>query len=253
MEEESEDAALIEESKLSVPVTFQILLREKDFVAIEKPPGFHVHKPEDKRARIPRELICLHNLRDQINEYVYPVHRLDVGTDGVLLFALNKEAARSLANQFQNHVIKKKYFALSRGWAHDEGVIDVPLDHASTGLPMTALTHYKTHQKVELPFAVGKRHSTSRYSLVEARPQTGRFHQIRRHLARLSHPIVGDTVHGDSHHNRFFRTQLEAPGLWLKAKELEFQHPTTGISIKIESAWSDRWLQLFNKLGMETP
>jgi tRNA pseudouridine65 synthase len=249
----ADDEALIEESKASARVTFEILYRDKDIVAIDKPPGFHVHKPEDRRRRISRDLICLHNLRDQINEYVYPVHRLDVGTDGVLLFALNKDAARSLSIQFQNGLVKKTYFAIARGWSKPDGVIDIPLELDSTNVPVPALTRYQTHQKVELPFAVGKRHASARYSLVEVKPETGRFHQIRRHLARLSHPLVGDTVHGDSHHNRFFRTQLELPGLWLKAKEMEFQHPTSGATVKIQSSWSGRWLRLFEKLEMEIP
>ena len=252
-EEQLEDEALIEESKSKTKVTFKILHREADFVAIEKPSGFHVHKPEDRRRRVSRDLICLHNLRDQINQYVYPVHRLDVGTDGVLLFALNKDTARELSYQLQASEVKKTYFAIARGWAKPEGVIDIPLELDSTNVPVPALTRYLTHQKIELPYAIGKRHPTARYSLVEARPETGRFHQIRRHLARLAHPLVGDTVHGDSHHNRFFRTQLDLPGLWLKAKELEFKHPKTGELVRILSPWSERWEKAAQTLGLQLP
>jgi tRNA pseudouridine65 synthase len=233
--------------------TFEILRREPEFVAIDKPPGFHVHQPECARRRVSREIICLPNLRKQIQEYLYPVHRLDVGTEGVLLFALSKSAARNLCMQFQAGEVHKTYFALVRGWSEDEGLIDIPLELDSTGVAVESRTRYRTHARVELPFAVGKRHATARYSFVEARPETGRFHQVRRHLARLAHPLVGDRVHGDSHHNRFFRETLDAPGLWLKAKAVEFTHPVSGERVKIDSAWTPRWLQMFEKLGIALP
>ncbi|HVK62735.1 MAG TPA: pseudouridine synthase [Bdellovibrionales bacterium] len=232
---------------------FEILHRDENFVAIEKPPGFHVHQPEDPRRRVSRDLICMNNLRNQIEKYVYPVHRIDVGTDGVLLFALNKETASHLSRQFQDGLVRKTYFAIVRGWADDEGVIDIPLELDSTDVPVPSLTRFRTHARVELPFAVGKRHASARYSLVEAHPETGRFHQVRRHLARLSHPLVGDRVHGDSHHNRFFREELGFPGLWLKAKAADFVHPATGARIRIESKWSERWLNIFAKLGIDAP
>lgn len=233
--------------------TFEILMREKDFVAIEKPPGFHVHQPELKFRRVPKEITCLPNLRDQIGEYLYPVHRLDVATEGVLVFALSKASASTLARQFQEGTVRKTYYAIVRGWTDDEGVIDIPLELDSTGVPVDSLTRYKTLARTELPHAVGRRHATARYSFVEARPETGRFHQVRRHLARLSHPLVGDAVHGDSHHNRFFREKLEAPGLWLKAKAIEFAHPTSGQQIRIESQWTPRWKKTLAMLGWREP
>jgi tRNA pseudouridine65 synthase len=207
---------------------FEILHRDEHLIAIHKPPGFHVHQPEDPRRRVSRDLICLNNLRDQIGAYLYPVHRIDVGTEGVLVFALNSPTAGQMCRKFQESSVKKTYFAIARGYTNDKGVIDIPLELDSTGDLAEALTRYRTLARVELPHAVGKRHPTARYSLIEAHPETGRFHQVRRHLARLSHPLIGDAVHGDSHHNRFFRTTLDCPGLWLKAKAIEFAHPSTG-------------------------
>ncbi|MES2966037.1 MAG: pseudouridine synthase [Bdellovibrionota bacterium] len=232
---------------------FAILAREKDFVAITKPPGYHVHQPEFPRRRVSKDVICLQILRAQIEEYLFPVHRIDVATEGVLVFALNKESASALCQQFQNGVVKKTYFTIVRGWADDEGVIDIPLELDSTEVPVPSLTRYKTHQRVELPFAVGKRHATARYSLVEAWPETGRYHQIRRHFGRLSHPVVGDREHGDSNHNRFFREKLGEGGLWLKAHAIEFDHPADGTKVRIGSEWSERWLRMFDKLGFSVP
>jgi tRNA pseudouridine65 synthase len=232
---------------------FEVLHHDQDLIVIEKPPGFHVHQPEFPRRRVAKDVTCLPNLRDQIQMYVFPVHRLDVATEGALIFALNKGSAAELCRQFQTGVVKKTYYAIARGWAPQEQVIDIPLELDSTGIPVESVTRIRTVARVELPFAVGKRHASARYSLVEARPETGRFHQVRRHLARLSHPLIGDAVHGDSHHNRFFRTELDAPGLWLKAKSVEFLHPASGELIKIESKWTPRWKKIFSRLGWDEP
>jgi tRNA pseudouridine65 synthase len=229
---------------------FEVLRQEAEFVAINKPPGFHVHQPEYPRRRVPREITCLPVLREQLQAWLYPVHRIDVATEGVLVFALSKEAASGLCRQFQEGNVKKTYFALVRGWMPDEGVIDIPLELDSTNVPVDSVTRYRTHSRVELPFAIGKRHATSRYSLVEAFPETGRYHQVRRHMARLSHPLVGDTMHGDSHHNKYFRAELGLGGLWLKAKSIEFQNPISGKQVKIESPWNARWLNMFMRTGL---
>lgn len=232
---------------------FEILARETEFVAIRKPPGFHVHQPEFPRRRVPREFTCLPILRAQIEEYLFPVHRIDVATEGVLVFALSNESANALCLQFQNGRVRKTYFAIVRGWTDDEGVIDIPLELDSTNVPVESVTRYKTHQRIELPHAVGKRHKTARYSLVEAWPETGRYHQVRRHFARLSHPLVGDREHGDSNHNRFFREKLGEGGLWLKAHAIEFAHPATGARVRIDCDWSERWKRMFDKIGFEVP
>ena len=254
MSENIELDSAVEDAPLPLaPPTFRILAHEESFVAIDKPQGFHVHQPEDRRRRVAREIICLPNLRAQIDQYLFPVHRIDVGTEGVLVFALNKVAANRMCQQFQAGTIRKTYFAIVRGWTDDEGVIDIPLKLDSTDVPVEAITRYKTHQRVEMPFAVGKRHKSARYSLVEVHPETGRYHQVRRHFARLSHPLVGDRVHGDSHHNRFFRETLGEGGLWLKAHAIQFAHPESGIPVQISSTWSDRWPRIFKQLGFNDP
>lgn len=234
-------------------VTFEILMQTPEFVAIDKPPGFHVHQPEDPRHRADRSLICLNNLRNQLDAYLYPVHRLDVGTEGVLVFALTKEAATGLSYQFQNREVQKTYVAIVRGWTQDAGEIDVPLDLDSTGALAECFTRYRTLQRVECPFEIGKRHKTARYSLVEVKPETGRFHQIRRHMARLSHPLIGDYQHGDSQHGKYFRHVLGEPGLWLKAKAVEFHNPVTREPVRVESGWTPRWDRIFNTLGFKKP
>jgi tRNA pseudouridine65 synthase len=231
-------------------MSFTLLYQDSDIVAIDKPAGFHVHQPEFPRRRVPKSQTCLPILRDQLKQYVYPVHRLDVATSGVLLFALNSAMAGQLCGLFAKNAIEKRYLAVVRGYTPLEGEIDLPLKSDSSGEMVAAHTSYRRIATTELPFAVGKRHPQARYSLVEAWPHTGRFHQIRRHLARISHPIVGDAIHGDSHHNRFFREELGFRGLLLRAAELEFAHPISGESILIMSRASENWLRMLKKSGL---
>lgn len=222
---------------------FRLLDRSENWVALMKPAGFHVHPPEDSTHRVPRDKVVLYQLRRQLDQFVYPVHRLDAGTSGVLLMALNSEAASHLAQQFQNRKVRKVYHAVVRGWTPESGEITQALELDSTGVPAESHTSYRRLGRCEFPEAVGKRHPTARYSLVQAEPHTGRFHQIRRHMNRISHPIIGDAMHGDSKHNRFFREQKGFAGLCLKAHRLEFLSPDRG-QVVVEAPDNDLWKKL---------
>lgn len=227
----------------------QILFQNDDFVAIHKPPGLHVHQPEMARRRVARELTILWTLRRQIEKYLYPVHRLDVATEGVLIMAFEGKIAGQLQHEFQHGSVRKVYHAICRGWTDDEGRIDMPLERDSNGSLVDAVTVFKTLARVELPHAVGKRYPTARYSLVEARPETGRWHQLRRHFARSHHPIVGDREHGDSHHSRFFRETLGLPGLWLRASDLSFTYQS--VDYHFAAPFTDRWKVASERLGLK--
>ena len=185
---------------------FRLLYESESFVAIDKPAGVHVHPPEDVRFRIPKFQNGLALLRDQLGRYVYPVHRLDRATIGVVLYALSSESASALAGMFYRREIEKTYYAVVRGWTAESGEIDSPL--SEEGKPeVPARTRFGRIGSAELPWP-GSRFPASRYSLVRVVPETGRFHQIRRHLRRLNHPIVGDPVHGDGVHNRNWRSAI---------------------------------------------
>lgn len=208
---------------------FKILYQNQELVVIDKPAGFHVHPPEINAHKVPREKIVLHQLRDQIQKKLFPVHRLDAGTSGVLLFALSSESAAFLCRQFADQLVEKKYWAVVRGFLPESGVIDLDLETKSelnsdlnpVQKTVPALTEFKTLKRIEIPSPVGSRFSTARYSWLEVRPHSGRFHQIRRHMNRISHPVIGDAQHGDSRHNQFFRTQFGISGLCLRAMELK--------------------------------
>lgn len=219
----------------------QILFKDEHFVAVNKPAGFHVHPPEDPTYRVPREKILLYQVRDHLNQHVFPVHRLDAGTSGVLLFALSSDDARNMNKLFTERRTEKTYHAVIRGYLPDTGVIELPLESDSTGELAEAKTTFKSLARIELPYPVGKKFPTAQYSWMEAHPYTGRFHQIRRHFGRISRPLLGDATHGDSRHNQFFRNQLGIEGLCLKAMRLEFVHPSTGAKISIEAPSCEKW------------
>lgn len=201
----------------------QVLFQNADFTVIHKPAGWHVHPPENPLHWAPKDRILVSHLKKQLSEKVYPVHRLDVGTSGVMVFARHSVGASRLNSVLRQGGFQKTYHAVVRGWVEAQGEINLDLPLDSTGDLVKACTLFKKLSQIELNQAVGKRHSTARYSLVQVHPLTGRFHQIRRHFARLSHPVLVDAVHGDSHHNRFFREKLGIPSLCLKSYALSFE------------------------------
>jgi tRNA pseudouridine65 synthase len=165
-----------------------------------------------------------------------------------LIFALSSESAGLYSKDINSESTHKTYHAIVRGFSLNSGIINTPLKCADSDKTLEAETKYETLRSAELPFAVGKRHTTARYSLVKAEITTGRYHQIRRHLASIAHPIIGDANHGDLHHNKFFREVLKLKGLQLRATNLSFVHPYTGERININAGWNSSWEDLFSKL-----
>lgn len=225
--------------------TFEVLYRDEHVVAINKPSGLLVHRsPIDRHeTRFAVQLV-----RDQIGQYVYPVHRLDKPTSGVLLFGLSTDAARHLSEQFSTGRVHKRYLAVVRGHCPLAGRIDHPLTREldpiadrprlnkpdSELLPQAAVTHFSRLAQVEIPFAV-ERYPQTRYSLVMLRPETGRKHQLRRHLKHLGYPIIGDAKHGKGVHNRFFRSQYDCHRLLLACTALVFTHPVSGQGVALHA------------------
>ncbi len=223
----------------------EILYQDSHYVAIRKPPGVLVHRTAISQDRT----FVLQQLRDQLGRRVYPVHRLDRATSGVLVFALSPEAARRLVAAFTERRVSKGYLAVVRGYAAPRGLIDRPLSTASGGSStQSAITRFRRLATVELPYAVS-RYPTARYSLVLARPATGRQHQLRRHFSGADHPIVGDTTYGDGSHNRFFREQFGHYRLLLMARSLAFVHPFTHRSLLITAPLDASWRELLDQLG----
>ena len=211
----------------------EILYQDEHLVVINKPSGLLVHKsPIDKRETV----FALQLVRDQIGAYVYPVHRLDKPTSGVLIFALSSEVARLLSESFRENSIQKEYMAVVRGYTKEEVLIDYDLkvildkkadkERNKNKEPQEAQTYYERLGTVELPYAVS-RYPMARYSLLKLSPKTGRKHQLRRHMKHILHPIVGDTKYGRNEHNNLFREKFDCHRLLLHASRISFVHPIT--------------------------
>jgi len=216
-----------------------------DYLAIvHKPPGWLVHRtPLDKGET----RFVLQTLRDQIGQHVWPVHRLDKGTSGVLVFALNAEVARALGQAFETgEGLHKTYRAIVRGWPSEQGLIDHPLKRMPDDMRsereeiQPAQTRYKTLQHGELPIAQGEFPSL-RWAEVQLQPLTGRRHQLRRHMKHIAHPIIGDATHGKGPLNRAVAEHLGQQRLWLHALRLDMRHPVSGLALTAGAPCGPEW------------
>jgi len=237
----------------------RILHRDEHLIAIDKPAGLLVHRSNIDRQET---RFAVQMLRDQLGQRVLPVHRLDKGTSGVLLFATDSESARVLGGQFERDEVRKFYLAVVRGWPPEAGTIDHPLarqhdDYGRTLPPsaaQTAVTDYRCLATIDLPFPVD-RYPTARYALVTLQPHTGRQHQLRRHMKHLSHPIIGDATHGKGRHNRFFQERFGCHRLLLASVQLGFVHPASGQPMTIRAPMDEQFtniLREFDWLGQAT-
>ena len=201
-----------------------IVYEDGTCVVVYKPAGLLVHRT---RLDADENDALVQRLREQLGYFVYPVHRLDKPTAGLTLLAKSAEGASAYSAAFREGHVDKRYVALVRGWLTDEGVIDYPLLPEVVGrtrrkpvVHQDAVTRYKGIEAFEVPVPLG-RYASARFSLVELRPVTGRRHQLRRHMAHLRHPIIGDTRHGDGVQNRFFEGHWGVRRLMLVAVSLD--------------------------------
>lgn len=221
-----------------------ILYTDDYLAAVNKPPGLLVHRTglDAGETRFALQL-----LRDQLGRPVWPVHRLDKGTSGVLLFALNADTAHTLGQAFEaGHGLQKTYQAVVRGWPAPTGYTDHPLKRMPDDLRrereavQTAHTRWRTLEHFDLPLPQGP-FETTRCARIELQPLTGRRHQLRRHMKHIAHPIVGDATHGKGPLNRAVAELLGHQRLWLHAHTLALQHPTTGEPLHLQAALGDEW------------
>ncbi len=226
----------------------EIIYQDDFLVAINKPHGLLVH-----RSPIAADAseFAIQLLRDQLGRKVFPTHRLDRKTSGVLLFALDEETNRLMQQAFMNKGVAKTYKAVVRGFIPEKGTIDYALT-TDDGKTQDAVTHYERIETFELPIPFGK-HATSRYSLVKLDPETGRMHQLRKHLAHIFHPIIGDRPHGCNKQNKFFLERWQMNKMLLHAEELRFTHPHTQMETTISANKSLEFravLEEFNALKL---
>lgn len=235
----------------------EVVFQDEHLLAVNKPAGLLVHRSNIDRHET---RFAVQIARDLIGQHVYPVHRLDKPTSGVLLFALSSGVARQMMDVFMSGGVEKTYLAVVRGYTDEEGLVDYPLKEqpdkmidikADIDKPaQEAITSFVRLATVDLPYPVG-RYASSRYSLLKVWPQTGRRHQIRRHMKHTFHPIIGDTTHGDGKHNQFFREQFDCHRLLLAAVGLSFIHPVTGQQLCIKTSLDETFKNTLSKLGWD--
>jgi tRNA pseudouridine65 synthase len=248
--------------------TLPILYRDDWLLAVHKPSGLLVHRSliDRHETRFAMQLV-----RDQIGQHVFPVHRLDKGCSGVLLFALDECSARRLGQAFESGPVEKWYTAVVRGWMPERGEIDHPLARRDDGYgaretaldaagcrqsppgvrQQAALTRYWRLSVGEIPerAEAGQSFPTSRYSLVALQPVTGRQHQIRRHLKHLAHPIIGDATHGKGAHNRLFERRFGVRRLLLACRSMTVPHPVDGRILRIDAPLADDMRRVLDGFG----
>lgn len=179
----------------------QLLFRDARLAVFDKPSGLLVH-----RGGWADDLdVAMARARDALGAYVHPIHRLDRGTSGALVFALDAATARELSEAFEQGLVEKTYVALVRGLAPEEAYVDHPIPRREDG------------PRVEARTRVRRLEAIAGFSLVEARPETGRLHQVRRHLKHLSHPVIGDANYGKGALNRDVRARFGLARLALHA------------------------------------
>ncbi|WP_035072626.1 pseudouridine synthase [Anditalea andensis] len=226
----------------------EILFEDDHYIAINKPAGLLVHRT--KIAKNDDATYAMQLLRDQIGKWVYPLHRIDRPTSGILLFAKSSEDASLFTTLFTEHKIEKLYLATVRGYLkEDQFVSDYPLKKDLIGDLQEARTSFWSLAKIELPYASSPKFATSRYSLVKAFPQTGRMHQIRRHLAHERNYLIGDTTHGENKQNKFFREKFSLQNILLHAWQVKFIHPISHEEVNIQAPLPDHFLNIIHKLG----
>lgn len=233
----------------------EVIYRDEQLIAIHKPAGLLVHRTvlDRNETRFAVQL-----LRDQIGQYVHPVHRLDRGTSGVLLFALDKEIGKLVSAQFEAQQVDKTYLAVVRGHPSEAGSIDHALTRQyddyefrsanATSEAQPALTHYRRLAVTELPHQVDI-YPTSRYALLELKPQTGRRHQLRRHLKHLAHPIIGDATYGKGRHNRLFQELFGCRRMLLACLDMTITHPVSGLPLRLSAPLADDFVSVLDGLG----
>ncbi len=229
----------VEKTNTSLPL--EIVFESSDLIAINKPNGLLVH-----RSRIAKDAkeFALQKLRDQIGARVFLTHRLDRKTSGVLLFAKNEEANKTVQKLFSDRKVNKIYHAIVRGFIQDQGVIDYPLTEERK--TKEAITSFQCLQHFEINLPFGK-HATSRYSLVELKPSTGRYHQLRKHMAHIFHPIIGDRPHGCNKQNKLWKTEFNMTSMLLHAKHLHFSLDENQV-IEIEAKYSPAFQKVLSFL-----
>ncbi|NVJ89543.1 MAG: pseudouridine synthase [Flavobacteriaceae bacterium] len=232
-------------------MSLEIIFEDEFIVAANKPNNVVVHHAKLSR-NVADESSLLQLIENQLKIQTFPIHRLDRKTSGIILLAKKKEQVSIFQELFTTNKIQKTYYGVVRGFSPETKTIDVPVKGRDAKVHKDALTHLKTLQNITVEIAV-KPYDSSRYSLVELSPKTGRMHQLRIHLNKISHPLIGDPKYGDNNHNNMFIEKFGWETLFLHAGILVFKHPITNEVIELKAAFPKNWKELFSKFNWKNP
>ncbi|QIZ76682.1 pseudouridine synthase [Ferrimonas lipolytica] len=232
-------------------MTLPILYQDEHLVAVNKPANMLVHRGEKLSHG---RTFVLQTMRDQLGQHIYPVHRLDKATSGVILLAKSSQAASDTIKAW--HRVEKRYLAVVRGYAPAQAEVDLPLaaprDRSNPnwqpGPESPALTLVRSLAQIELQVEIDK-YPTSRYSMVECFPKTGRKHQLRRHLRHLGHPILCDTRYGKNRHYHYFRDELGIDRMLLHAHKISFTPAGANAPITVTAPLDDTFSNLCQRFN----
>ena len=227
------------------------MYQDKFIICVSKPNNVLVHHARHSR-NVADEKSLLQLLDEQIGGKFYPIHRLDRKTSGIILLAKETNYVSKFQELFTLKEIKKTYFGVVRGFSPETKIIDSPVKGRDANVHKEAETHLKTLAKITLDIPV-KPYNSSRYSLVELSPKTGRMHQLRVHTNKISHPLIGDAKYGDKNHDTMFAENFGFKNLFLHAGKLEFTHPFTLEKLNLKASFSKDWIDLFERFSWENP
>ena len=232
-------------------MSLEIIYQDNYCLLVTKPNNVLVHHAHHSRNKI-EEVSLIQLIENQFGKRYYPIHRLDRKTSGIILLASKREYVASFQALFTNNEIQKIYYGVVRGFSQDNKIINSPVKGRDALVYREAETHLNCLDKIELNIPV-KPYDSSRYSLVELRPKTGRMHQLRIHMNKVSTPLINDAKYGDKNHDLMYAKQFGWKNLFLHAGSLEFIHPFTNKKLILKSSFSEDWVQLFQEFSWKNP
>ena len=229
----------------------EVIYQDNYCLLVTKPNNVLVHHAHHSRNKID-EVSLIQLIENQFGKRYYPIHRLDRKTSGIILLASKREYVASFQALFTTNEIQKIYFGVVRGFSQEHLIINSPVKGRDALVYKDAETQLKLLDKITLNIPV-KPYDSSRYSLVELKPTTGRMHQLRIHMNKVSTPLINDAKYGDKNHDLMYAKQFGWKNLFLHAGSLEFIHPFTNQKLILKSSFSEDWIKLFQEFSWKNP
>ncbi|MDX6745934.1 pseudouridine synthase [Polaribacter sp. PL03] len=232
-------------------MSMQVVFEDEYLLCVSKPNNMLVHHAHHSR-NVADETSLLQLIQEEKGIKAYPIHRLDRKTSGIILLAKDTSYVSKFQELFTNNEIEKTYYGVVRGFSPEAKTIDSPVKGRDANVHKEALTYLKTLAQVTLDVPV-KPYDSSRYSLVEMKPKTGRMHQLRVHTNKISHPLIGDAKYGDKNHDVMFDENFGWKNMFLHAGKLEFKHPFSEEELVLKANFPEDWISLFKEFSWKNP